>query len=294
MRRLMSGLLGGLWLLWGCSQSAPVAPVESQPQAVAPAESAAAPASKPKRTLRMVQIGEKLDLPAAIAQQQELQQTAVMDQLRPLQILLGQWKGTSRKAQLDEPEWVWDLQTDRQRPALVMQSAKGAYIRSARLTYLPDQDRFQLGVQTPAGEERILQGELTQPVADVAGDNEKLQRTFKLTFAEEQPVAGEQWQLVLHQQDNNRYILEVDRKRGGGPYQRLDTINTLREGTSFALSDSDYGDKTCIISQGLGTISVSHAGRTFWVCCSGCQAAFEEEPARWIAKWESREAASNK
>ena len=79
---------------------------------------------------------------------------------------------------------------------------------------------------------------------------------------------------------------QVDRKRGTGMFNRVDTINIQREGTSFALSDTDYGDKTCVISQGLGTTSVSHKGKTYWVCCSGCKAAFEEEPDRWIAKFE--------
>ena len=50
------------------------------------------------------------------------------------------------------------------------------------------------------------------------------------------------------------------------------------------MSDSDYGDKTCIISQGLGTISVSYKGKSYWVCCTGCKAAFEAEPETWIAR----------
>jgi YHS domain-containing protein len=50
------------------------------------------------------------------------------------------------------------------------------------------------------------------------------------------------------------------------------------------LSDTDYGEKTCIISQGLGTISVSHNGKTYWVCCTGCKAAFDADPEKWIAK----------
>ena len=69
-----------------------------------------------------------------------------------------------------------------------------------------------------------------------------------------------------------------------------DTIGCQRTGTSFALSDSDYGEKTCVISQGLGTTAVSFQGKTYWVCCSGCKAAFEEEPAKWIARFEAIQA----
>ncbi|MCA9060042.1 MAG: YHS domain-containing protein [Planctomycetaceae bacterium] len=34
----------------------------------------------------------------------------------------------------------------------------------------------------------------------------------------------------------------------------------------------------------MGTITVSYMGRSYYVCCSGCKAAFEEDPAKWIAR----------
>ena len=64
---------------------------------------------------------------------------------------------------------------------------------------------------------------------------------------------------------------------------RLDTIAHQRQGTSFALSDADYGEQSCIITGGLGTATVAYKGKTYWVCCSGCRAAFEENPEKWIA-----------
>ncbi|MBD3673017.1 MAG: TRASH domain-containing protein [Planctomycetaceae bacterium] len=39
-----------------------------------------------------------------------------------------------------------------------------------------------------------------------------------------------------------------------------------------------------MVSGGLGTATVSFEGKTYYVCCSGCSAAFNEEPERWIAK----------
>ena len=93
--------------------------------------------------------------------------------------------------------------------------------------------------------------------------------------------------VVLHQQDNNRYLLEVFDERGD-ELVKYDTVGNQREGTSFALSDTSYGEKTCVVSQGLGTMPVSHNGRTYYVCCTGCRAAFEEEPERWIAKLAER------
>lgn len=212
---------------------------------------------------------------------------SVVAALQPLQVLLGKWNGTSRKALLDQPEWVWDFQTDRDQPALVMTSEKGEYLRDARLTFLPDRQVYRLTAVDGKGTQRLLEGDLTEPVQDVPGDDQQLQRTFKLQLTEVTPATpGEVWQFAFAQQENNRYLVEVNRQRGSGQFTRLDTIHTQRDGTSFAVSSTDYGEKTCVISQGLGTISVSYQGRSYWVCCTGCKAAFEEDPERWVARYE--------
>jgi hypothetical protein len=208
--------------------------------------------------------------------------------LKPLQILIGNWNGTSRRAIIDEPNWAWDLKTDPKQPALRIKSEKGQYVRDGRLTFVPATQKFEFTATDADGKKRVFSGNFSQDVQDVPGDDKKMQRTYKLELTEPQPDAdGEQWRVVINQQENNRYIFEVDRKRGSGNFLRVDTVNTQREGTSFALSDTDYGEKTCVISQGLGTISVAYKGKSYWVCCSGCKAAFEDEPEKWIAKFEA-------
>lgn len=208
--------------------------------------------------------------------------------LKPLQILIGNWNGTSRKAVIDAPNWAWDLKTDPKQPSLRITSEKGQYIREGRLTFFPATQVFEFTATDGDSKKRVFRGKFSQDVQDVLGDDKKLQRTYKLELTEPEPDAdGEQWRVVFNQQENNRYILEVDRKRGSGKFQRVDTVNTQREGTSFAMSDTDYGEKTCVISQGLGTISVAYKGKSYWVCCSGCKAAFEDEPEKWIAKFEA-------
>ncbi len=214
---------------------------------------------------------------------------SIVEALKPLQVLLGQWNGLSRNNRTDEPEWVWDFQSDRRQPSLVLASEQGEHLRQARLTFLPEKEEYQLTATDGDGQKRVYRGTFSEPVQDVPGDNDELQRTFKLELTEADPAtAGETWQLVLAQQENNRYLLEVNRRRGSGGFARIDTVHTQRAGTSFALSSTDYGDKTCVISQGLGTISVSYQGKTYWVCCTGCKAAFEEEPERWIARYEEQ------
>jgi len=294
------GLVGGF--LIGCSGSAPAPAPNSASTSTASSsrtggsESSSsftettAPAA-PKR--RPIQLGSAGSASAAV--DPEKQAESVLTAMQPLQVLLGKWNGMPRnRPQPDEPEWVWDFQTSRAQPSLVMKSDKSLYIREGRLTFLPDLQRYQFTWKTPEGDERVLRGDFVEPVSDVPGDDKKLQRTFKLQLTGEPQDGGEQWQLAFHQMENNRYILEVDRRKGSGAFQRIDTVHTQREGTSFAISSTDYGEKTCIISQGLGTMTVSYKGQSYYVCCTGCKAAFEEDPERWIAKWEERKKAMAK
>lgn len=227
----------------------------------------------------------------------EKQIQAIITQLQPLQILLGQWRGTTRREfenfkAVDNHEWVWDLRTDPKRPSLTINSDKSPYLRTGRLSWDSAQKQFTLAATDSAGTLRKFIGDFTETVHEVVGSDDKLHRVFRLEFnQEETPEAanGEMWQLAFAQQENNRYLLEVSRRRGAAAFVRHDTVSTQREGTSFAVSDAGYAEKTCIISEGLGTMELTYKGRSYWVCCTGCKAAFEEEPEKWIARAASRD-----
>lgn len=234
----------------------------------------------------------------AAAADTEQQTQSIIDALKPLQIMLGTWRGTTRKVYdgfkaVDEHSWVFDFRTNRNQPALVMESDKSPYFRKVRLTYLPSRDIYQLTGTDADGTERTLEGQFTEAVANEPGDDGKLQRTYKLELTEPESSNDERWQLVFNQQENNRYLQQLSRARGNSSFRLYDTVSTQREGTSFALSDTDYGEKECIVSQGLGTIAVRHEGKTYWVCCTGCKAAFEDDPEHWVAKLEKRMAEQN-
>lgn len=258
------------------------------------AEKPAATNSK-RRTIAPVEITTPERVVKTESKSATEQLNSIREALKPFQVLLGQWNGNSKRGSSDHPEWAYDWVSNPKQPGLRMRSEKGTFIRDGRLTYLPESEQFEFKLTDDKGTEKTLRGTFTEPVRDVAGDEKKLQRTYKLQLTEPEPDgSGEQWRITFNQQENNRYILEVDRKRGSGGFSRVDTVHTQREGTSFAVSDTDYGDKTCIISQGLGTISVSFKGKSYYVCCSGCKAAFEEDPEKWISKWEDKKKSMSK
>ncbi len=236
---------------------------------------------------------EKSGADGTDADQEQSIQT-IIEKLRPLQVMLGKWRGTTRKEfdgfkAVDQHEWVWDLTSKPEQPALIMNSDKSPYLRTARLTWLPDQQLFRLDAQDANGKARAFEGNYTDEVHEVVGSDDKLHKVFRLELNELPPAeaasgGGEFLQFAFTQQESNRYLLEVSQRRGKAAWRRVDTVSTQRDGTSFALSDTDYAERTCIISQGLGTMSITYKGRDYWVCCSGCRAAFEEAPDRWIAR----------
>lgn len=218
---------------------------------------------------------------------------AVRQALKPLQVVVGRWRGnTFRENVVHESSWAWDHQTDPKRPALVLTAAKNPFFREARLTFDPESEKYALLLTEPSGATRRLEGAFAEEPQDVPGDDGRsLQRTYELELEQVAPKAGEQWRVVLDQQENNRFLLELSRRRGKAMFRQFDTVSSQREGTSFALTEEGYGEKTCVISGGLGTIAVGYAGRTYYVCCSGCKAAFEEDPVKWIAEFEKTKAA---
>lgn len=210
---------------------------------------------------------------------------AIREALQPLQVVVGEWRGnTFRENIVHEANWAWDHRSKPAQPALVMTAPDNPFFSEARLSYDPKAKHYLLELKQEKSPPRKFQGEFTLAPETVVGDDGRtLQRTFSLQFDQTQPATGEKWQVMLNQQENNRFLFELSKRRGRAPLRRFDTVSNQRAGTSFAFSDEGYGEKTCIISGGLGTIPVAHKGKTYYVCCSGCQAAFEQDPEKWIA-----------
>ena len=284
----------------------PVAPVVAAPQAPVAAPAAAPVEAPPEEDAPIPTIslggGKSPTMGAAATPSASPTATAAVNSVQnrrkvvaamnALQVMLGSWKGTTNKEfgefkALESPSWVWDFRSQPGQPALILKSEKSQYITEARLTYLTDRDTYQMTAKDKEGQTHTLEGQFAEPVEEFEGDDRRVHRKYKLLLTEVGD-AKDALQLILNQQDNNRYLLEVERKRGS-KFTRVDTVGTQRDGSSFALNDTDYKDRTCVISAGLGTSQVSFNGKSYWVCCSGCKAAFDEDPARWVAEFEAKQ-----
>jgi hypothetical protein len=44
----------------------------------------------------------------------------------------------------------------------------------------------------------------------------------------------------------------------------------------------------CVVSGGLGTMTVSYMGETYYVCCSGCADEFRANPKKYVDEFKAK------
>ena len=287
-------------LTWGgCGQSSPSPTTPPTASTPTPAVSAPIPETNPSPTpepVRTIPDLPKISLSGGATQSNSPTTAAtskggrreVVQALQTFNVLLGTWEGKTRKefggfSAVDEPVWIWDHRTEKEQPALVMTSAKSPYFRELRLTYHCASEKYQLTVKQPDGQVLRFEGLFSEPVQEFDGPDQRVHKKYKLKFNQVGEDLSDPWQIVLNQQENNRYLWEITKKKGGP-----DVVGVQRQGTSIAKADDDYGDRKCVVSGGLGTMQVSYKGKSYYVCCTGCKFAFEDDPESWIAEFEAK------
>ncbi len=287
--------------LIGCGQEhgaeQTTAPKSARHETAKRAEQVLSESSGPTRKFQPVELGDGGDAPATRPAEKvkvaaEKQSQSIIAALQPFQVLLGQWRWIAKKnfgnsVQTGQDlEWIWDFQTDPNRPALKAATAGNPYFRALWLTWLPEDDKFQLTAKMAEGDVRVLRGTWTdsgEPKEE--SDGRKVQHTYKLQLSQVTPESGDQWLIIFNQLDNNQYLIDLSRRPAAGKQPALlANIRQQRLGTSFAVADSDNPGPKCIISGGLGTMNVEYQGKSYPVCCSGCAAAFKDDPERWLAR----------
>ena len=69
-------------------------------------------------------------------------------------------------------------------------------------------------------------------------------------------------------------------------YTRVAEIGYQRNGTRLAVAGNSGPE--CVVTGGLGTISVTYKGKTYYVCCTGCRDAFQDDPEGILADYQKR------
>lgn len=198
-------------------------------------------------------------------------QKAAKQALAEFNTLIGGWRGVgmikrnSRKgAWSEKAEWVWKFSPSS--TGIAYQISDGKFLKSALLTYDPQKKTYLLSAVLPDGKTRDYTGGLTKDTLVLESAPDKEGTVYRISIRR----LNEKRTLVLFQKRN----------QGQSFYYRLAEVGYTRAGTRLAESGS--GGPECIVTGGAGTIQVSYQGKNYYVCCSGCKQAFEEDPESFI------------
>jgi hypothetical protein len=206
--------------------------------------------------------------------------------LAPFNVLVGTWRGSGAPEGTKEEraagawnetiEWVWRFKD--QDAWLAATFEKGKHFTKGELRYTPEKDR------TTAPPRFTLT--LTKPDKSTASYVGEL-REKTLTLDRADGPAGEAQRLVFSLLHHNRHLYRLETRPAGSTvaFTRQFQVGATKEGVPFA--DVPKGPE-CVVSGGLGTIRVSHAGKDYWVCCSGCRDEFKANPDKYVKEFEAK------
>lgn len=236
---------------------------------------------------------------------------AVPAELRPLQFLIGTWRGISQPRR-NSAAGAWREQLtvawafpDTAAPELELTWEDHKHWRELTLktsaTTSPEaqpRDDVTAEGQPNTAPAPTVTATLISESADSASvtlagswDQSKLvlESLPSPVESEAATVPGKRWRLTLSQLGDHRGVLLVEQQAPGQSFwTRAWESAYQREGTKLLASNSS--GPVCVVTGGLGTIEVQHAGKKYFVCCTGCRDVFNADPAGTIAAWEAERA----
>lgn len=205
---------------------------------------------------------------------------SVREALKPLNLLVGSWKGTGTpEGSLEDRQkghWqetvTWEWRFKDADAWLAVSFEKGKYFTGGELRYLQAKDQFELTLTTVSKDKLTYTGKLT-------GTQLALERPV--------PEAKQVERLTISLLHDNRITHRVETRPASGTlYTRKYLVGLTKEGVAFA--DTGRSERECVVSGGTGTIPVMYEGKTYYVCCSGCRDEFKANPAKYVKEWEAK------
>lgn len=201
--------------------------------------------------------------------------------LERLNVLIGEWRGVGQPkrgsrqgAWSEQSHWVWDF-SNKKVPALSLATQRSRQIRSLRIEF--DSKLGQYVMTAALGEDPKQ-----KPVVLTAKPDAK-----KLVFNQKSKGSAETLRISLRILSEKRVTLLVE--KGKTRFSRAFGVGYTRAGTSIV--GRGDGKPVCVVTGGTASIRVTHKGKPYYVCCSGCQQAFADDPEGVLADFVARKKA---
>jgi hypothetical protein len=221
-------------------------------------------------------------LPALFVNGEPVPKRSAKEALQPFNDLIGSWRaagsplsGTREEKQkgfwTETVTWKWHIKGDDF--YLVADFADGKYFKSGELRHVPASDGYRMTIRTVDKQTLVFDGTFENKRLTLERTDDRTNETQRLVFS------------LLH---DNRHLYRYEvRPAGKSSFTAVYQVGATKEGVAFAGPD---GKPECIVSGGLGTIKVTYKDKTYYVCCSGCRDAFNDEPEKYIREFEARKA----
>lgn len=230
---------------------------------------------------KLIFAGLSILLLAVSSDQSESAKAAAKKELAAFNSLIGEWRGvgqprrgSSRGAWSEKAEWVWHFGKDV--TGIRYNVKNGKLMESGLLTYDPASKRYTMKVTVDEKHQRTLTGKLVDDKLVLLSQPDDAGKAYRLTVTK----LNEKRTLVLHE----------EQIPGLKTFKRVAEVGYTRAGVRLAREGGNL--PVCIVTEGAGTIAVQHEGKTYYVCCSGCRQAFEDDPAGIIADYKANLAKS--
>lgn len=193
--------------------------------------------------------------------------------LSEVQDFIGLWKlegtqkaGAKVEAWKESVSWSWKFKDGDASITVDFADGKGKYFSGGELRYDPDKKKYRLALAAADKTEQVFEG-------DAAKDGGlKLERKDAKT--------GDVYRLTLATlAEGVRFQVKYERLEGGrGVPQPVFAMNGNKDGESIA---GGAKKPECIVSGGAASIAVQYAGKTYYVCCTGCRDEFNANPKKY-------------
>jgi hypothetical protein len=218
---------------------------------------------------------------AAVAADAEDKQEA-KEKLKELQDYIGSWKGSGGP---DKPrpsprdpvwnetiDWSWRFKGDD--AWLAVSFKDGKHYKSGQMRFLPDKKLYQLTLVDREDKKVVFEGGIKNEILTLQRPDPDTKATQQITMN----IAG----------DGVRFIYRVAHRDEGKTFWVKDfMVASTKEGESLGKTEKK---NECVVSGGVGTMPVTYKGETYWVCCSGCRDAFNENPEKYINEYKAKKA----
>jgi hypothetical protein len=207
---------------------------------------------------------------------------AAKEALKELQDFIGGWKGNGSpdrpRPSPTDPVWSetlnWSWRFKGDDAWLTLGVKNGKYLRNGAMRYLPARKVYQFTVTNADDKKLIFEGNLRREVLTLERVDPRTRETQQLKMN----VAG----------DGVIFNLYYARKAAGTTLWKKEyRVRATKEGESLAAREKKV---ECVVSGGAGTMPVSYKGETYYVCCSGCRDAFNENPEKYITEFKAKKA----